>query len=203
MESVHTTKRCVYIGEPSLHQVLQNKEHGTNRIHTSHYTLLSFFPKNLFYQFMKGTNVYFLMIGVLQSIKVISTTNGRPVMGSPITMILSLSMTKDALEDKKRHESDDRENNQEVSALRPQIDIQNNVVSSPIKQVSAVKEGCLDKVKWSDLTCGDIVIINGDEDVPADLVILYSSNKRNNCYVETVNLDGETSLKIKQPVKQI
>lgn len=36
------------------------------------------------------------------------------------------------------------------------------------------------------------------EEVPADMVLLTSSEDGGNCYIETSNIDGETNLKIKQ-----
>ena len=37
---------------------------------------------------------------------------------------------------------------------------------------------------------------------PADLVILSSSNPEGMCYIETMNLDGETNLKIKKALPE-
>ena len=39
-----------------------------NRIQTSKYTVFNFLPKNLFYQFMKMSNVYFFVIAILEVI---------------------------------------------------------------------------------------------------------------------------------------
>ena len=37
---------------------------------------------------------------------------------------------------------------------------------------------------------------------PADLVLLSSSNPEGMCYIETMNLDGETNLKIKKALQE-
>ncbi|KAI9281989.1 hypothetical protein BY458DRAFT_429509 [Sporodiniella umbellata] len=55
-----------------------------------------------------------------------------------------------------------------------------------------------DEVKWKELNVGDYVKIKNDEDIPADIVILSTSETDNICYVETQNLDGETNLKQRQ-----
>lgn len=51
---------------------------------------------------------------------------------------------------------------------------------------------------WKDVKVGDFVrLYNGDE-IPADIVILSSSDPDGACNIETKNLDGETNLKVRQ-----
>lgn len=59
-------------------------------------------------------------------------------------------------------------------------------------------DGVFDNAKWRDLKVGDIVKVQKDEFFPADLILLSSSYEEAICYVETMNLDGETNLKLKQ-----
>ncbi|KAI9568657.1 phospholipid-translocating P-type ATPase [Boletus coccyginus] len=47
--------------------------------------------------------------------------------------------------------------------------------------------------KWK-----DIRVVESDEFIPADLVLISSSEPGGFCFIETSNLDGETNLKIKQ-----
>lgn len=50
---------------------------------------------------------------------------------------------------------------------------------------------------------GDILRLERDDWVPADLLIIHSDNPRGVVYVETMALDGETNLKSKQTLSMI
>ena len=55
-------------------------------------------------------NVYFLCITFMQCIPSISISDGKPAMAVPLTIIVLVSMMKDAYEDWKRHVADSSEN---------------------------------------------------------------------------------------------
>lgn len=54
------------------------------------------------------------------------------------------------------------------------------------------------KKYWKQVNVGDIVRVLSDDEVPADIVVLSTSDDDGACYIETRNLDGETNLKVRQ-----
>lgn len=58
-----------------------------------------------------------------------------------------------------------------------------------------------ERTLWKKLEVGDIVLLRENEQVPADIVVLATSDPDNMCYLETKNLDGETNLKPRRSVR--
>ncbi|TFK47398.1 phospholipid-translocating P-type ATPase [Heliocybe sulcata] len=65
----------------------------------------------------------------------------------------------------------------------------------------AVGSARWERTLWKKLEVGDIVLLRDDEQVPADIVVLSTSDPDGLCYLETKNLDGETNLKPRKSVQ--
>lgn len=90
--------------------VLEPKTFKANIISTCKYNCITFLPKNIFEQFSKAANLYFVLVAILQSIPQISISGGVPNILMPLSFVLSVSAVKDLLEDLKRRRSDREEN---------------------------------------------------------------------------------------------
>ena len=55
----------------------------------------------------------------------------------------------------------------------------------------------MEEVDWANIIVGDILLIKKAKDIPADLIILSSSNQDGSAYINTSSLDGEKTLKPK------
>ena len=50
--------------------------------------------------------------------------------------------------------------------------------------------------KWMNIRTGDIIKVNQDDHLTADILLLTTSDEGNLAYIETAELDGETNLKV-------
>ncbi|KAE9602245.1 hypothetical protein Lal_00049558 [Lupinus albus] len=170
--------RRVYINDPERFESnLLN--YGDNYVKTTKYTLATFIPKSLFEQFRRVANFYFLVVAILSFLPVSPYSAVSNVV--PLVIVVAASMGKELLEDWKRKTQDIEINNRTVKVHRG--------------------GGVFDQSKWRDLRVGDIVKVGKDQFFPADLILLSSSYDDAICYVETMNLDGETNLKLKQAME--
>ena len=154
-----------------------NSSYLSNRISTTKYTLLSFIPKNLFEQFHRFANLYFLFIVLLNWVPAINAF-GKEISMIPVILVLFVTALKDLFEDRRRYLSDKKVNNSTCRVYSP-------------------ADGKFVKKFWKELRVGDIVHLANNEQIPADMLLLHSSEAlgTNTCYIDTQNLDGETNLK--------
>lgn len=57
--------------------------------------------------------------------------------------------------------------------------------------------------RWKDVQVGDFVKVMCNEIVPADLLLMHTSDPSGVCLIETSNLDGETNLKQRRALSGI
>ncbi|KAB0344719.1 hypothetical protein FD754_021645 [Muntiacus muntjak] len=69
-----------------------------NRIHTSKYNILTFLPINLFEQFQRVANAYFLFLLILQLIPEISSLTWFTTI-VPLVLVVTMTAVKDATDD--------------------------------------------------------------------------------------------------------
>ncbi|GFR50254.1 hypothetical protein Agub_g12440 [Astrephomene gubernaculifera] len=155
---------------------VRHGEFASNEVRTAKYTVLTFLPVNLFEQFMRVANLYFLITAILQLIPGLAPTSWFTTV-APLVIVLCINAIKEIVDDYYRHQSDKDVNGRTVLVLE--------------------EGGRETAVAWRDLAVGDIVKVVNDTEIPADVVFLSSSDAANICYVETANLDGETNLKLK------
>lgn len=87
-----------------------SKHNRSNAIKTTKYSLWSFIPKNLFEQFHRFANIYFLAIVILNLIPEINAF-GKYIAMAPLIFVLSVTAIKDLFEDRRRYRSDKAVNN--------------------------------------------------------------------------------------------
>ncbi|XP_510255.4 phospholipid-transporting ATPase VA isoform X1 [Pan troglodytes] len=152
-----------------------------NRLKTTKYTLLSFLPKNLFEQFHRPANVYFVFIALLNFVPAVNAFQPGLAL-APVLFILAITAFRDLWEDYSRHRSDHKINH--LGCL-----------------VFSREEKKYVNRSWKEIHVGDFVRLRCNEIFPADILLLSSSDPDGLCHIETANLDGETNLKRRQVVR--
>ncbi|KAK6459288.1 aminophospholipid translocase and ATPase [Scheffersomyces xylosifermentans] len=270
-------------------------DYPRNKIRTTKYTPLSFFPKNILFQFTNVANTYFLVLIILGAFQIFGVASPG-LAAVPLIVIVCITAAKDAIEDYRRGSSDNDLNNSPIHLLngldnpnimrdyvspwrkfkkacsrtqrrffhgikraaimtfgkrerkkeflREEVQEQENAlhrvstivsdysyhsdvqpITSGVRKSFAsgrsvghkptvAAANCLlnpelqkanagnphtnfKNRRWKDVAVGDIIRIRANEEVPADVVALSTSDVEGNCYIETKNLDGETNLKTK------
>ncbi|XP_030838216.1 probable phospholipid-transporting ATPase IF isoform X3 [Strongylocentrotus purpuratus] len=168
--------RTVFVGNkppPVEDEAYIPQDFPDNTVVSSKYTALNFFPKNLFEQFRRIANFYFLCVAVLQL--AIDTPVSPWTSILPLIFVVGVSMIKQGYEDWLRHKADNEVNK---------------------RATLVVRDGVIEKIKSKDVRVGDIVKVQNNDEIPCDMVCISSVREDGDCHVTTANLDGETNLKI-------
>ncbi|XP_043369835.1 phospholipid-transporting ATPase VD isoform X3 [Dermochelys coriacea] len=158
-----------------------SKLYMNNRIRTTKYTLFNFLPRNLFEQFYRAANLYFLFLVVLNWVPLVEAFQKEITM-LPLVVVLTIIAVKDGLEDYSKYKLDKQINNL-------------------LTKVYSRKEKKYVDQCWKDVNVGDFIRLSCNEIIPADMVVLYSADPDGICHIETASLDGETNLKQRQVVR--
>ncbi|KAK4508784.1 hypothetical protein PRZ48_002523 [Zasmidium cellare] len=210
----------------------ERRGHGyiSNTIRSSRYTFWDFLPRQLIFQCTRLHNVFFICIGVPQTIPGLSTTGNYTTI-LPLTFFILLTVVKEGYDDWCRHRMDNTENNFLATVLRSGDHVSDQPAAkrrleravSTFSEFSilrwkgkggpaeTVEEKELDqddevkwaKTKWHSIKVGDIIKLKRDESVPADIALLYADGENGIAYIETMALDGETNLKSKQALPSL
>ncbi|KAM7353941.1 putative phospholipid-transporting ATPase IIB isoform 2-T2 [Cochliomyia hominivorax] len=167
--------RTVHLGRAT------NEKFPPNEIRNQKYNFITFLPLVLFEQFRFFLNLYFLLMALSQFIPDIRIGYPYTYWG-PLGFVLTVTICREAIDDYRRHQRDREVNSQKYKRL---------IVS---------ESRGYEMVPSSKIKVGDIIIVEKNERVPADLVLIRTSDKSGSVFVRTDQLDGETDWKLRLAV---
>ncbi|KAL8431836.1 hypothetical protein ACSSS7_005011 [Eimeria intestinalis] len=151
---------------------------ASNAIKNTKYSVFTFLPVVLFQQFRFFFNLFYLVVALAQLVPILQVGPLFTYL-APLAFVLLASLAKEAYDDIKRYVRDKELNGQQYRKLLP----------TGLVAISA-----------SDIRVGDVVQVNSNQRVPADLVFLKTTEKSGSCFIRTDQLDGETDWKLRRAV---
>ncbi|KAL3860831.1 hypothetical protein ACJMK2_010896, partial [Sinanodonta woodiana] len=167
--------RTVPIGQE---RVLHEK-FPKNVIRNQKYSIITFVPKVLFEQFKFFLNLYFLVMATSQFIPEIRIGYLYTYWG-PLGFVIFVTMCREALDDYRRYRRDKEANSQIYKKLS--------------------REGAVN-LPSSKIRVGDLIVVEKNQRVPADMVLLRTTEKQGACFIRTDQLDGETDWKLRLAIQ--
>ncbi|RIA93847.1 hypothetical protein C1645_761428 [Glomus cerebriforme] len=149
-----------------------------NVVRNQKYNLITFFPLVFYQQFHIFINLYFLLVALSQFIPPLKIGYIITYFG-PLCFVIIVTMGKEAYDDWKRYKRDQENNSQKYQIM----------TKNGIKLVPSSK-----------IRVGDLIIINKDQRIPADLILLRTTETSGACFIRTDQLDGETDWKLRLAV---
>uniref|UniRef100_A0A6G1S4H7 Phospholipid-transporting ATPase n=1 Tax=Aceria tosichella TaxID=561515 RepID=A0A6G1S4H7_9ACAR len=167
--------RIIHIGRNCYCSAGYDIKYPPNIIRNQKYNIISFLPIVLYNQFKFFLNLYTLLMACSQFIPEL-LIGYFYTYWAPLGFVLLVSIIREAVDDFLRFKRDKAVNSQLYQKLTP---------NGPLVIPSS-------KIRVSDL-----IIVEKDQRVPADMILLKTTEKNGSCFVRTDQLDGETDWKLR------
>lgn len=167
--------RIIHIGRQCNCGAGYDAKYPPNIIRNQKYNIISFLPIVLFNQFKFFLNLYTLLMACSQFIPEL-LIGYFYTYWAPLSFVLLVSVVREAVDDFLRFKRDKAVNSQLYQKLTS---------DGPLVIPSS-------KIKVSDL-----IMVEKDQRVPADMILLKTTEKNGSCFVRTDQLDGETDWKLR------
>lgn len=166
--------------ERNIYPGIPNNTYPSNAVSNAKYNPITFIPIILYEQFKFFFNLYFLLVALSQAVPALRIGYLSSYI-VPLAFVLTVTMSKEAIDDIQRRRRDAEANNETYEVI-------GKTKPTPSKSLSV----------------GDLVKISKDQRVPADMILLQSSETTGESFIKTDQLDGETDwkLRIASPLTQ-
>uniref|UniRef100_A0A4X1UMU1 Phospholipid-transporting ATPase n=1 Tax=Sus scrofa TaxID=9823 RepID=A0A4X1UMU1_PIG len=165
--------RTVWLGHPEK----RDQRYPRNVINNQKYNFFTFLPGVLFNQFKYFFNLYFLLLACSQFVPEMRL-GALYTYWVPLGFVLAVTIIRE-VEEIRCYLRDKEVNSQVYSRLTARGTV---------------------KVKSCSIQVGDLIIVEKNQRVPADMIFLRTSEKNGSCFLRTDQLDGETDWKLRLPV---
>ncbi|KAF8005066.1 hypothetical protein HF325_000523 [Metschnikowia pulcherrima] len=156
------------------------KQPVLNAVLNAKYNPVTFVPVILYEQFKFFFNLYFLLVALSQIVPQLRIGYLLSYI-VPLAFVLLVTMLKEAGDDIARRRRDIEQNNEQYEVLNRSFLLSADVSLVPAKN----------------LKVGDLVRLHKGMRVPADMVLLHSSDSNGEAFIKTDQLDGETDWKLR------
>ncbi|KAJ7901718.1 hypothetical protein B0H14DRAFT_2492682 [Mycena olivaceomarginata] len=166
-----------------------------NIVRNQKYNVFTFLPLVFYEQFKFFFNLYFLLVALSQFIPALKIGFIVTYI-APLAFVLCVTMGKEAYDDYKRNLRDREANSAKYLILDPPAG------DSSAFDSYAIAHANTRAVPSASLRVGDLVRLEKNQRVPADMVLLHTSEASGTCFIRTDQLDGETDWKLRVAVPE-
>ncbi|KAI8344670.1 hypothetical protein BC941DRAFT_464880 [Chlamydoabsidia padenii] len=154
---------------------------AANTVTNQKYNIITFIPIVLFEQFVVFFNLYFLLVALSQMVPALKIGYIFTYFG-PLCFVLLVTISKEAIDDYQRYKRDKEANSQ----------LYQRMTLSGLQIIPSSK-----------IKVGDMIVLRKDQRVPADMILLRTSEENGSCFIRTDQLDGETDWKLRLAVPSL